>query len=84
MTERLTPMEVVDRLICPRKDLHRVCGLKAKACYNWGPDIPKAEHMRSILSHCSAQGIPLKPEWLIEGADIRDIHAALDAMKAAA
>lgn len=83
MTIHLTPVEVCERIVAPIEDLSRLCGLSPKAAYNWRrPSATRdagdltARQQRRILKHCEDRRIPMRPEWLIRGADAADLPAA--------
>lgn len=86
MSEHLTPLEVAERLIAPRKELGGRIGYKAKAAYNWvngstwrdPGDMPPAANRR-LLRLARAHGLGLTAEHLIFGADAAEIDAILAA-----
>lgn len=85
MSEHLTPLEVCERMIGPLERIGSICGIHPKAPYLWrrasvgrrGGDFPHATHMRALLAHASANGIPLTADHLIWGASAAEIEALL-------
>lgn len=84
MSEHLTPLEVCERLIAPRKALGALIGYKEKAAYNWANpsawraagDMPPDVN-RKLLTYARRNGIPLTAEHLIWGASRVEIEALL-------
>jgi hypothetical protein len=92
MTNHLTPVQVCERLIGAPEVISAVCGLNEKSVYPWrrpssgraAGDVPSALHMRAILAHARARGIPLTAEHLIWGAEAAEIEALLAQRQVAA
>lgn len=91
MSNNLTPMQVIERLIGPPERLSPVCGTKPKAPYQWrrasknrdAGDLPSPRHMRALLAHAAARGIPLTADHLIWGASAAEIEALVQDAAAA-
>lgn len=84
MSDHLTPLEVCEKLIAPRKSLGELIGYKPKAAYNWvngsawrSPGDMPPDANRRLLDYAEARGIPLTAEHLIRGADLAEIEALL-------
>lgn len=85
MSNDLTPMQVCERLIGKPEAISLAAGLQPKAAYGWrrdsdgrdAGDIPSARHMRRLLDHARAHGIPLTAEHLIYGATAAEIDGLL-------
>ena len=81
MKHYLTPVEVLERLIGPFSVLAPIAGLDEKSLYGWkresairqAGDLPSANIMRKFLKHARRTKLPLKPEWLIEGAKADEV-----------
>lgn len=90
MSRNLTPTEVAERLIGPPDVLGAIIGMGDKAAYGWrhgskfrdAGDFPSPRHMRALLAHAAARGIPLRAEHLIWGADAAEIEALASALPA--
>ncbi|MGI3163093.1 hypothetical protein [Pseudooceanicola sp. 200-1SW] len=87
MSNHLTPVAVAERIIGPIEQIALICGYSEKAGYVWRHsssrrregDFPTMGVVRSILAHAAAHDLPLKPEWLIWGADAAQVEAAIAA-----
>lgn len=87
MSNHLTPLEVCERLIAPRKSLGELIGYKPKAAYNWAHgsawrqpgDMPPGANRR-LLAYAAAHGIPLRADHLIWGAPACEIDALAENM----
>jgi hypothetical protein len=84
MSKHLTPLEVCEKLIAPRKELGALIGYKEKAAYNWvngsvwrQPGDMPPEANRRLLSYANKRSIPLTAEHLIWGADAEEIEKLL-------
>lgn len=82
MSEQFTPLEVAERIIGDLGRLAVICGIDAKAPYHWrrGSSSRAAGYMpirrtRQLWLHCKTRGLPLRPEWLLEGATAEEIEA---------
>ncbi|GGH36140.1 hypothetical protein SAMN05444007_108226 [Cribrihabitans marinus] len=82
MSDHLTPLEVCERLIAPRKSLGSLIGYKPKAAYNWvngsawrRPGDMPPDANRRLLAHAAKNGIPLTADHLIWGAPRAEIEA---------
>lgn len=91
MSKHLTPLEVVERLIAPRKILGSVLGYKDKAAYNWvngskwrQPGDMPPEANRRALQYAQQKAIPLTADHLIFGAKADEIDRLLERRKVAA
>jgi len=88
MSDHLTPIEVAERLIGPKPELERLAGYQPKAAYAWERSsqsrpagyLPVRVQL-ALLAHARAHALPIDPAWLIEGAPIEAVHAALDQMR---
>jgi hypothetical protein len=91
MSERLTPFQVLQRLIGPVPLIADICGTSEKAPFHWrggsknhdADDVPSAKHMRRLLAHSDAHGLGLTAEHLIRGATRAEVDAILAAREAA-
>ncbi|MEM9726075.1 MAG: hypothetical protein AAF909_11495 [Pseudomonadota bacterium] len=85
MKTRLTPADVVFAMIGPPDVVGPICETHVATPYNWmrasggrdAGDIPSARHMRRLLAHAEAEGIPLTAEHLIRGATQAELDALL-------
>ena len=85
MSKHLTPLAVCEALIGPPQALGPLIGFNRATAFRWrhaskwrqAGDLPGAPVMRAILAYARANDIPLKPEWLIEGAPADEIEAAV-------
>ncbi|MBR9765459.1 MAG: hypothetical protein GYB53_18545 [Rhodobacteraceae bacterium] len=91
MSNHLTPVAVAERIIGPIEKIALICGYSDKTGYGWRHstsrrregDFPSMGVVRSILAHASAHDLPLRPEWLIWGADAALVEAAIAAHQGA-
>ncbi len=75
MSKHLTPSEVIERIIGRPEVIGATIGADPKLAYSWRKgsknrdpgDIPSARHMRALLAHAAAKGLPLVAEDLIWG-----------------
>jgi hypothetical protein len=82
---RLTPYEVVERLIGRAEVIGPIVGLDAKSPYRWrysakgrdGGDLPSTRIQRALLDHSDAHGSGLTAEHLIRGATEAEIAVIL-------
>ncbi|MEX0306048.1 MAG: hypothetical protein AB3N12_01565 [Ruegeria sp.] len=89
MSDNLTPLEVCEKLIAPRKSLGALIGYKEKAAYSWAKpskyrlagDLP-VHAQRQILVEFRRRGLNADPAWLIEGAKRSDIEKFLNSLAA--
>lgn len=91
MTQKLTPLQVCERLIGPPAEVARAAGYTAKAAYGWrlassrnssrrreaGHLPPRA--MRALLLHSDAHDLGLTARHLIIGATEAEVAAILQA-----
>lgn len=83
MSKHLTPSEVIERIIGRPELIGTAIGADPKLAYSWrkgsknrdAGDIPSARHMRALLAHAAAKGLPLVAEDLIWGV-AEDVLAA--------
>lgn len=76
-------MEVCEALIGPVEVIGPIVGAGPKSAYGWrhasklrdAGDITSARHMRALLAHAAARGIPLTAEHLIRGASADEVAA---------
>jgi len=91
MTEHLTPVDVLERMIGGPEAIAAAIGADRTLPYAWrrsskardAGDIPSARNMRRLLAYAGARGIPLRADHLIWGAPRAEIEALL-ALRAAA
>jgi hypothetical protein len=91
MSEHLTPSEVVEHIIGRPEAIGAAIGIDQKAPYGWrrssasrdAGDIPSSRHMRRLLAHAAARGLPLRAEHLIWGAPRAEIEALMREKRAA-
>lgn len=82
MSRHLTPLEVVERLIAPAKQLGERLGYHPKSAYHWRSgsrwrnpgDMPPAANRRA-LQIAELLGAPLVPRHLIWGASAEEVEA---------
>ena len=82
MSSHLTPLDVVECLVAPLRDLHEVCDCHPKTPYFWrrpskyrdAGDLPPRIN-RTLLAWARKNGVPLTADHLIFGADRSDIAA---------
>lgn len=87
MSNNLTPMDVVTRLIGPLKTVAAICDVSEKAPFLWmrgakwrSPgDLPSARYQRALLRYSDARGLGLRAEHLICGATEDEIQSILSA-----
>lgn len=85
MSQHLTPVQICERIIGPPEVLGRVCGTADKSPYGWrgasanrdAGDIPSSRHMRALLAHAAAKGLPLVADDLIWGLSEDDLARRL-------
>lgn len=85
MSSHLTPLEVCERIIGGIETVATACGLHPKSAYGWrhasglrqAGDLPSVTAQRSILAYCKARGLPMQPHWLILGATLAEVRAAM-------
>lgn len=82
MSEQFTPLEVVERIIGDIARLAAICGMDSKAPYHWrrGSGVRPAGYIpihraNQLWLHCKQRGLPMRPEWLLEGATAAEIEA---------
>lgn len=82
MSYHLTPLEVVECLVAPLRDLHKFARCHPKSPYKWrfsaqtrdAGDLPPRIN-RTLLAWARKNGVPLTADHLIFGADHADIVA---------
>lgn len=87
MSKHLTPLEVVECLIAPVADLHRIVGCHPKSPYHWRNasqyrdrgDMPPRINRR-LLSYAAVRDLPLEARHLVFGAKRVEIEALLKQM----
>jgi len=92
MSSHLTPVEVCERVIGGIEQVATAGGRHPKSAYQWrhasgqraAGDLPNPAVQRAILEFCRANGLPMQPEWLINGLDKDELAAALAAHARAA
>ena len=85
---RLTPLQVVERLIGPPEEIGPTVGYGTKAAYHWrhprtgrtAGDLPSAEVMRRLLAHSEAHRRGLTAEHLIRGATEAEVQEILSGL----
>ena len=83
MEQKLTPVEVVFRLIGPPEAVGRILEMHEKSPYWWrrpsnnrsAGDLPSTQVQRALLSYAQEHGIPLTAEHLIWGATEAELAA---------
>lgn len=90
MSDNLTPLAVCERLIGTKPELAALCGYDRTAAYHWdrpAKDRPAGHLPLAVQSrlwrHVKAKKLPIPGHWLIEGAPLKDVLAARDAIRAA-
>lgn len=82
MSRNLTPLEVVECLVAPLRDLGRIVGVHPKTPYGWpsgsrwrhAGDLPPPVNRR-LLAHAARHGLPLTEAHLIWGAPWPEVEA---------
>ena len=90
MSSHLTPAAAAFRALGSYRRTAQVVGLSPKTMFGWlrpskgrlAGDIPSSEHIRKLLLHARANGIPLTAEHLIFGCDAEELAALLAASRA--
>lgn len=89
-SHRLTPFDVVEKLIGPPEVVGPIVSIDPKSSYGWrqasaardAGDIPSARTMRKLLAHAAGNHIPLTATHLLYGASVAEVEQLLDAMRA--
>lgn len=88
MSKHLAPSAVVERIIGRPEVIGAAIGIDKKSAYHWrkgakgrdAGDITSPRHMRRLLAHAAARGLPLTSDHLIWGASEDEIEKLLAAM----
>lgn len=88
MSSNLTPLEVAERLIGQKPVIAQICGLGAKAPYTWEANakqrpaghFPVSAQLK-LIAYVRHAHPEIDPMWLIEGAPLKAVLAALDQMR---